>query len=187
MIFSCSAPSSRVGAIASSYATTTNPSSPAPRAAKSPRSRVVSLLASTTTTATATATTHPSRTSSTSIDESGTTVARREVSREPTAFRAASNPIRMPAPARAETARDAETARRSRVRRAAAIGALGVALAVTACALDGATRMLNAKLSAAVRDPGATGTATGARGARRGGGRCARRRGVRARAREVDA
>ena len=70
----------------------------------------------------------------------------------------------MPAPARAETARDAETARRSRVRRAAAIGALGVALAVTACALDGATRMLNAKLSAAVRDPGATGTATGARG-----------------------
>ena len=59
----------------------------------------------------------------------------------------------MPAPERAETARDAETARRSRVRRATAIGALGVALAVTACALDGATRMLNAKLSAAVRDP----------------------------------
>ena len=70
----------------------------------------------------------------------------------------------MPAPARAETARDAETARRSRVRRAAAIGALGVALAVTACALDEATRMLNAKLSAAVRDPGATGPATGVRG-----------------------
>ena len=70
----------------------------------------------------------------------------------------------MPAPERAETARDAETARRSRVRRAAAIGALGVALAVTACALDGATRMLNAKLSAAVRDPVATAPGTGTRG-----------------------
>ncbi len=88
----------------------------------------------------------------------------------------------MPAPERAETARDAETARRSRVRRAAAIGALGVALAVTACALDGATRMLNAKLSAAVRDPVATAPGTGTRG-NEGVGEDARERAGFARAR----
>ena len=83
-------------------------------------------------------------------------MARREVSREPTAFRAASNPNpNARARARGDRARRGDRA---------AIGALGVALAVTACALDGATRMLNAKLSAAVRDPGATGLATGVRG-----------------------
>ena len=66
----------------------------------------------------------------------------------------------MPAPARAETARDAETARRSRVRRAAAIGALGVALAVTACALDGAEDVERETLRRGAR-PGGDGTGDG--------------------------
>lgn len=58
------------------------------------------------------------------------------------------------------TSRASDAMRRPRVRRALGIGALGVVLAASASALDGATRMLNAKLSAAVRDPEAPAPAT---------------------------
>jgi len=58
------------------------------------------------------------------------------------------------------TSRASDAMRRPRVRRALGIGALGIVLAASASALDGATRMLNAKLSAAVRDPEAPAPAT---------------------------
>jgi len=58
------------------------------------------------------------------------------------------------------TSRASDAMRRPRVRRALGIGALGVVLAASASALDGATRMLNAKLSTAVRDPEAPAPAT---------------------------